>query len=331
MRALFFALVTVVSLGIGVFSQAQTLIVGNKYEGTVSFIDLESGQELKRAETGGSPHELIVSPDKTKVVVVSYLEDGYVGKELNVFDVATGKHLSKIDISPHQGPHGIAWLGDSRNIIVTTEETSDVIKVDVQKGEIVGAVSTDQVGSHMLALSPDQKTAYVTSRGSDTFSVIDTESMQLKSTLPAGEGPEAVWVSPNGAELWIGNAHSKNIIIFDTGTLKQKETIDVGFLPIRIRFHPEGKSVAVADLNGNRVLIYDAKSRKQLQKIDVGSSGARQPASLLFSPDGKFLFVGSQRDGKVVEIDTGSWKITRIFRAGQGSDGIEWSPVTIQP
>ncbi|GAB2875661.1 YncE family protein [Microbulbifer echini] len=310
---------------------ANTLIVGNKYEGTVSFIDLENGEEIKRQETGGSPHELILSPDKSKVVVVSYLEDGYVGEELNVFDVQTGKRTKVIDISPHMGPHGIMWLGDSENLIVTTEETHDVIKVNVVSGKVLSSVSTDQIGSHLLALSPDNKTAYVTSRGSDTFSVIDTENMKLKSTLPAGDGPEAVWVSPDGKELWIGNNRSKNIFIYDTDTMKKIDTIDVGYLPIRIQFHPNGEQVAVADLQGNRVVIYDAATRKELKSIDLQAAAAREPASLLFSPDGKFLFVGSQRDGKVVEIDTGEWSIKRIFRAGQGSDGLGWSPVKVQP
>ncbi|WP_226648918.1 beta-propeller fold lactonase family protein [Microbulbifer variabilis] len=313
------------------FIFASTLIVGNKYEGTVSFINLESGKEIKRTETGGAPHELVLSPDQSKVVVVSYLEDGYVGEELNVFDVATGKRLSLIDISPHMGPHGIAWLGDGNDLIVTTEESHDVIKVDIASGKVLGSVSTDQIGSHLLALSPDYKTAYVTSRGSDTFSVIDTDTMTLKKTLPAGDGPEAVWVSPDGKELWIGNNRSKNILIFETANLEKKDAIDVDYLPIRIRFHPQGKLVAVADQQGNRVVIYDVASRKELQSIDLGSAAAREPASLLFSPDGKFLYVGSQRDGKVVEIDTGKWEIKRIFRAGQGADGMGWSPITIQP
>jgi len=315
----------------GISAHSNTLIVGNKYEGTVSFIDLETGQEVKKPETGGSPHELIVSPDKTKAVVVSYLEDGYVGEELNVFDIASGKRINTINISPHKGPHGIAWLGDSNNIIVTTEESNDVIKVDVSSGKVVGAVATDQIGTHMLALSPDEKTAFVTSRGSDTFSVIDTETMQLRSTLPAGEGPEAVWVSPDGKELWIGNNQSKDIFIFDVDTLKQKDTINVGFLPIRVRFHPNGNLVAIADRDGNKVVIYDAATRKEIKSIDVGAVGAREPASLFFSPDGKVLFAGSQRDGKVVEINTNGWSIGRVFKAGQGADGIDWSPVKIKP
>jgi YVTN family beta-propeller protein len=44
-------------------ARADTLIVGNKGEDTVSFIDLSSGQERARIPTGHAPHEVAVSPD----------------------------------------------------------------------------------------------------------------------------------------------------------------------------------------------------------------------------------------------------------------------------
>ncbi|MEM7442910.1 MAG: YncE family protein [Pseudomonadota bacterium] len=309
---------------------ADTLIVANKYEGTVSFIDLESGEEVARPETGPSPHEVAVSPDGTMVVVVSYLEDGYIGRELNVFDVATASLIETIDIDPHLAPHGIAWLGDSDAVIVTTEETRDVIRVEVGEGEVTGSVATDQIGSHLLALSPDSSIAYVTSRGSNTISVIETGPMTLLETVAANEGPEGVFVSPDGAELWVGNNQSENIIIFDTVDMSRVETLDVGFLPIRVRFSPDGDMVAVADLRGDRVVIIDPESRQEIAAIDLEPVGAIAPASLLFAPDGSMLYAGAQDAARVVEIDTSDWSITRVFNAGEGSDGLEISPITVQ-
>ena len=56
---------------IPVFALADTLIVANKYEGTVSFIDLASGEEMARRQTGPSPHEVALSPNQRLLVVVS--------------------------------------------------------------------------------------------------------------------------------------------------------------------------------------------------------------------------------------------------------------------
>lgn len=308
---------------------ADTLMVGNKFEGTVSFIDLESGREVSRPETGGSPHELALSPDGETVVVVSYLEDGYIGRELNVFDVASAGRTRTISIAPHLAPHGIGWIGETGSVIATTEETRDVIRVDIDNGTVTGAATTDQIGSHLLALTPGSKTAYVTSRGSDTLSVIDIDTMVLKDTIPAGKGPEAVDVSPDGAILWVGNNQSQDIYVFDTQTMQKTARIEAGFLPIRVRFHPDGQTVAVADLHNDRIVVYDAQSHAPLAEIDLTTVGAKTPASLLFSPDGGSLFVGAQSSGNVVEIDSESWTVKRVLAAGDGADGLAYSRVSM--
>ncbi|WP_029062245.1 YncE family protein [Labrenzia sp. DG1229] len=315
--------------GTALSASAATLIVGNKYAGTVSFIDLESGQEVKRPVTGGSPHELALSPDGEQVVVVSYLEDGYIGRELNVFDVATAAHLKTIDISPHMAPHGIAWLGDTDSVIVTTEETRDVITVDVVKGTVTGQAEPGLIGTHLLALSPDFSTAYVTSRGSDKVSVVDAETMKITHTASTDVGPEAVDVSPDGKQLWVGNNQSETIIVFDPQTMERQEVIEAGFLPIRVRFHPEGQAVAVADLRGDRVVVYESGNREVKAEIDLAPHGAYGPASLLFSPDGNSLFVGAQDGARVAEIDTSSWSVIRVIETDEGADGLAYSDMKV--
>src|SRR5690606_3576010 len=42
---------------------AETLLVGNKGEDTLSVIALDSGAELARLPTGKMPHEIAISPD----------------------------------------------------------------------------------------------------------------------------------------------------------------------------------------------------------------------------------------------------------------------------
>lgn len=310
---------------------SNTLIVANKYEGTVSFIDLDSGVEVARRETGPSPHEVALSPDQSLAVVVSYMEDGYIGRELNVFDIATTELVKTIDIEPHFAPHGIGWIGDSNSVIVTTEETRDVIRVDIDLGEVTGVAVTDQIGSHLLALSPDATRTYVTSRGSDTVSVIDTEAMATLKTIKADKGPEGVFVSPDGKEVWVGNNQSQNIIIFDAETMDRISAIDVGFVPIRVRFNPAGDTVAVADLHGNRILVFDAADRSQRASVDLNDFEVERPPSLLFSQDGMHLYVGSELSEKVVEIGTSDWRVTRLLEAGDGADGMKISTVKATP
>src|SRR5688500_18713600 len=83
---------------------AGILLVGNKGENSLSFIDLASGRELGRAATGPMPHEIAISPDGRQAAVVAY-----GGATIDIFDVASRAKVRTVDLSPNEGPHGIAW------------------------------------------------------------------------------------------------------------------------------------------------------------------------------------------------------------------------------
>src|SRR5687768_14693785 len=107
-------------------AQGEILLVGNKGENTVSFIDLASGRELGRSPTGPMPHEIAISPDGRQAAVVSY-----GGFSIDLFDLGSREKLRTIDLSPNAGPHGIAWLEDGR-ILVTTERSKSLTVVDTR-------------------------------------------------------------------------------------------------------------------------------------------------------------------------------------------------------
>ena len=130
------------------------LLIGNKGEDTVSFVDLASGKGLGRSPTGRMPHEMAISPDGAQAAVVAY-----GGKSIDLFDVATRARLKTIDLTPNEGPHGIAWLKDGR-IIVTTERSQSIAVVDTAAGTVTASIKTDQPGTHMVAVTEDGTTAY---------------------------------------------------------------------------------------------------------------------------------------------------------------------------
>src|SRR5687768_4055647 len=135
-------------------AQGDVLLVGNKGENSLSFIDLASGRELGRSPTGPMPHEIAVSPDGRQAAVVAY-----GGRSLDVYDVASRARLRTIDLAPNQGPHGLVWLGDGR-ILATTERSESLAIVDTGRGDAVSAIATGQQGTHMVAVSPDRRRAY---------------------------------------------------------------------------------------------------------------------------------------------------------------------------
>src|SRR5687768_3649972 len=144
-----------------------TLLVGNKGEHTVSFIDLATGRELGRSPTGRMPHEIAISPDGRQAAVVAY-----GARSIDIFDIATRERLRSIDLSPNDGPHGIAWLPDGR-ILATTERSQSLTIVDTRRNDAVTAIPTGQRGTHMVAVSPDFRRAFTANIADGSVSVLD--------------------------------------------------------------------------------------------------------------------------------------------------------------
>src|SRR5688572_24716971 len=69
-------------------AQGDVLLVGNKGENSLSFIDLASGRELRRAQTGPMPHEIAVSPNGVQAAVVAY-----GGHSIDLYHVESGERM----------------------------------------------------------------------------------------------------------------------------------------------------------------------------------------------------------------------------------------------
>src|SRR3546814_4883323 len=115
-RALFAALTGIL---LAAPAAAETLLVGNKGEDTLSVIALDSGAQLARLPTGRMPHEIAISPDGKQAAVVAY-----GGTTIDIFDIAKRTKLRTIDLSPNRRPHGLLWLADGR-LVATTEGRSE--------------------------------------------------------------------------------------------------------------------------------------------------------------------------------------------------------------
>ncbi|HYI47163.1 MAG TPA: YncE family protein [Allosphingosinicella sp.] len=188
---------------------AGTLLVGNKGENTLSFIDLASGRELGRAATGPMPHEIAVSPDGRRAAVVAY-----GGRGIDIFDVGTRAKLWTIDLSPNAGPHGIVWLADGR-ILATAERSQSLVLVDPARGFAVSAIATGQQGTHMVAVSPDARRAYSADIGSGTVTIVDLAAGRKLRSFSLGGAPEGIALSPDGRTLWIADNDAARVQAFD--------------------------------------------------------------------------------------------------------------------
>jgi YVTN family beta-propeller protein len=299
---------------------AGTLLVGNKGENTVSFIDLATGRELGRSPTGPMPHEIAVSPNGRQAAVVAY-----GGHTIDIFDIRTRRRLRSIDLSPNEGPHGIVWLRDGR--IVATTERSRTLSIVDRQGK-VASVPTDQQGTHMVAISPDARRAYTANIASGTVSVIDLAGRRKLRDLAVGGRPEGIALSPNGQTLWVGDLQGARVTAWDTRSFERLAEVATGEVPIRVLASPDGRWIVTSNFGAGTLSVIDAGRREVVRTIPVSGTRESVQVTIRFSTDGRRLYVAETGRNQVAEVDMASGRVLRRLDAGRQGDGLAIAPAT---
>lgn len=300
------------------FAAAETLLVGNKGEDTLSLITLSSGEELARVPIGKMPHEIAVSPDGKQAAVVAY-----GATTIDIVDIAKRVKLRTIDLSPNQRPHGLVWLSDGR--LVATAEGSQSVAV-IAPGGTVTSIATGQQGTHMIVVAPDNRTAYTANIASGTVSVLDLKEGKKLRDLAVGGKPEGLSLTKGGRELWVGDLSAPRVQVWDTAKGEKITELALDPVAIRVLASPDGKLVATSNIGKGTISLFDAETRAPVKLIAVSEGDAARQVTLLWSRDSKRLYAAETGVDKVAEIDVATGKVLRRIAAGTNGDGLAIAP-----
>jgi DNA-binding beta-propeller fold protein YncE len=329
----------------------RTLVVLNKDEGTASLVDLATMQARATLPTGEGPHEVAVSPDGRRAAVANYgaKEPGHT---LTLIDLERRAVASTLELGEHRRPHGIAWLADGRRLAVTSEASRALLVVDAEGGGVKPIV-VGQEGTHMVALSPDRRTAYTANIKSSTVSMVDLERGTVARTVPTPPLPEAIDVSPDGREVWAAPMRARppadvegSVVVLDARTLAELATFPCGGrMPNRLRFTPDGRFVLVSNAASGNVAVFDARTRASVASIAMPRDTAKSPPEpdegpfatsavplgILIAGDGRRAFVATAAHDEIALLDLDQRRVSGFLRTGKGPDGMAFSAVRLTP
>ncbi len=300
-----------------------TLLVLNKGDSNLAFVDPVKMEVIAKVPTGNAPHEVAVSTDGRVALVANYGTGPEPGTAISIVDVAGRKELKRLAI-PLLRPHGTFAIGP--HIFFTAEGSHAIARYDVPSGAIDWIQGSDANGTHMLVVMPGEKKIYTANIGSDSIGVIDLANAPRAirvSAIAVGKGPEGIDLSPDGREIWVAHRGDGALSIIDTATDKVAQTIAIGTkMANRVKFTRDGKRVLVSDPPSNQLLVLDATSRELLRKIDTEAG----PEGILIAPDGKRAFIACSGAGKVAVLDLDTLTFTGFVSTGKDPDGMAWVP-----
>lgn len=310
-----------------------TLLVADKAKAELFVFHLPAREPVATLPTGIGPHEIAVSHDGALAVVSNYGEQN-PGNTLTVVDLAKNEVVRTIDLGEHRRPHGSRFRPGTHELVVTTEESQHVLRVDVDRGEIAAAVPTQQPASHMVVLAPDGRRAYTTNIVAGTVSELDLDAGEHLRTIEVAPMAEAIAITRDGSALWVGSNAAHTIRVVDLGTGRVTDTIEAKGTPIRVELTPSQDRAVASAAEGGVLHVFDVARRAPIVSIDLplperpvppGPGNSSVPIGIAFASD-SIAFVSLARAGEVAVVDLERAQLSTRIDAGDHPDGIAFAP-----
>lgn len=129
---------------------------------------------------------------------------------------------------------------------------------------------------HGLGYSPDHKILAVISIGSNSITLIDTETNKIKGKIYIGRAPHEAFFRPDGKEIWAAVRGENYISVIDPIQLKEIRRIETANGPGMVLFRPDGKYAFVPSSFTPEMDVIDTENYQVV---------ARVPQTSPFSPN----------------------------------------------
>ncbi len=286
---------------------------------------VDSGEELVRANLGKDVHRVVFSPDlRWAAVTFTSLSRKHHGE---IWDVAAGKvHRRQLSTGVNQGytkVSSFAFSPDGQNVTYLDVDRRDgltreyaVVTSETESGKELRRIDLNQPGDlkqsfRSVDYSPDLK--WLVLNIHDKSHLVDAESnvMVASSSRPGMFSPDS--------RRYLYPDKERQLKIVDLTTRKSSvfEGLPVGMLEaVRLEFGRDGSRLAAGG-SENQIDVYDLTTGRKTRSVPGAGYGIYR-----FLPGGKRIISGSS-SGQIVIADIDSEQAIHKFEGPPTRDAIE--------
>ena len=168
---------------------------------------------------------------------------------------------------------------------------------------------------HGLGFSPDHRTLAVVSVGSNSVTLIDTETNTVKGKIYVGRSPHEAFFRPDGRELWVTVRGENYVSVIDPVKREEVRRIETANGPGMVLFRPDGEFAFVPSSFTPEMDVIETATYKVI---------ARVPQASPFSPN----LAVDQDEVWITLKDSGKTQVVSAKPPFQTLTVLETGPIT---
>ena len=212
--------------------------------GAVDIIDIDSMTNVKSVKVKGEIHNVYVTPDGKFAVAGSI-----AASTISVIDTKSNELAWELTLSAGIRPMAFTKNpdGSTKDIIVQLSNYHGLAVVDfatrkeTRRVELPGLPGHEAEleglqgsPSHGLAITPDGKMLWATSKHYETVVALALPDLRVLKVVPVGSHPDWLTIPPDGKSLYVAVAGDDATVVVDIASMKVVKRINVGAVPKRV-------------------------------------------------------------------------------------------------
>ncbi|EPR71115.1 Sialidase [Cyclobacterium qasimii M12-11B] len=188
-------------------------------------------------------------------------------------------------------------------LIIANKHSNTLSYLDPVKMEVLETINIGN-NPHEIAISPDQRFAYLSSYEApgDKIFVVDLMKRQQVDTIHTGEYVRihGAAFSPEGKHAYFTAGQTGYVVEVETANNTVTRAIPTGGkISHMVYLSPDGKDLLTANISSENISVINRESGALETLIPAGKG----VEGMAFTPDGKFLWALNQTGGSITVID----------------------------
>lgn len=198
------------------------------------------------------------------------------------------------------------------------------IKLGKPYPNVLSPLYKGQALVHGLRYSQAKKLLAVVSIGSNSVTLISTETNKVLKTIYVGRSPHEPTFTPDSKQIWVSVRGEAYMSVIDVEKMEEVKRVPVADGPGMVSFTPDGKLAYVCSSFTPEVDVVNTSTYAVIKKIPVTSPFS---PNIFTSPNGKLIALTHKDAGKVTVINTADMSVIKVLTTGAITNHVTFSEV----
>ena len=267
-----FVATPVFPIDVGISPDGNTAVISTSSKQTICIYDIAQGIITSQFDTKGAFTGIVFNAAGDR-----FYASGGGDHSIYVYELIAGQATFLYRIGLAGFPSDLVLSNDENFIYTVLNMNKRMVKVRISDGKEMASYPA-HLYPYEVAVSPDEKTAYISNLGVNAVSVIDLATKQEIDIIDVEHHPEGLALSPSGDTLYVANMDSDSISVIDTASLEVTATwnlhddqvLTMGAMPVAIEIDPTGSTLYVTCAGYDSVDVIDTSDGTILGRIPTG-------------------------------------------------------------